>query len=93
MIGISPILSQSMTDAMFALAKDRNIPHQAEVCPGGTGTDADHITACLCGVPGALLSIPQRYMHTPIECIDLHDIAAVGDLMAAYVSKGGVVCE
>jgi len=93
MIGISPILNQSMTKRLFALAKAENIPCQSEVCPGGTGTDADHITACLCGVPGALLSIPQRYMHTPIETVDLRDVAAVGDLMAAYISKGVTVNE
>ena len=93
MIGISPILSQSMTKQMLDLAKAHQIPHQTEVCPGGTGTDADHITACLCGVPGALLSIPQRYMHTPIETVDIRDVAAIGDLMAAYIAKGGSVCE
>lgn len=93
MIGISPILSQPMTKRMLALAKTHDILHQTEVCGGGTGTDADHITACLCGVPGALLSIPQRYMHTPVETVDLRDVAAVGDLMAAYVNEGGAVCE
>lgn len=93
MIGVSPILSQNMTKAMFAIAKEKTIPYQTEVCPGGTGTDADHITACLCGVPGALLSIPQRYMHTPVETIDVNDVMSVGDLMAAYICQGGAVCE
>ena len=93
MIGISPILDQTMTKTMLDLAKDKGIPYQTEVCPGGTGTDADHITACMCGVPGALLSIPQRYMHTPVETVDVRDVAAVGDLMAAYIANGGAVCE
>ena len=93
MIGISPILSQSMTKTILNLAKEQNIPYQTEVCPGGTGTDADHITACLCGVPGALLSIPQRYMHTPVETVDVRDVAAVGDLMTAYIMKGGAAGE
>ena len=89
MIGVSPILSSKMTKALMELAKENGIAYQTEVCPGGTGTDADHITACLLGVPGALLSIPQRYMHTPVETVDLRDVATVGDLMAAYISKGG----
>lgn len=93
MIGISPILSQQMTKKMFDLAQDKSIPYQTEVCPGGTGTDADHITACLCGVPGALLSIPQRYMHTPVETVDMNDVMSVGDLMAAYICEGGTVRE
>ena len=93
MIGISPILSTSMTQRMLALANANHIPYQHEVCGGGTGTDADSITGCLRGVPGALLSIPQRYMHTPIESVDMQDIAAVGNLMAAYVNEGGAVGE
>lgn len=91
MIGVSPILSHTMTKTLFALAEEQGIQYQTEVCPGGTGTDADHITACLQGVPGALLSIPQRYMHTPIETVDLRDVATVGDLMAAYICKGGAI--
>ena len=93
MVGISPILDQAMTQKMLHLADTHSIPYQHEVCGGGTGTDADHITACLRGVPGSLLSIPQRYMHTPIEAVDLRDVAAVGNLMAVYLNEGGAVCE
>ncbi len=89
MIGVSPILDGDMTDKLLALAKEQEIPYQYEVMGGGTGTDADHISGCLYGIPTALLSIPQKYMHTPVEVVDLRDVAAVGDLMAAYICKGG----
>ncbi|MBQ4332897.1 MAG: M20/M25/M40 family metallo-hydrolase [Clostridia bacterium] len=89
MIGISPILSGRMSDRLLSLADECSIPYQTEVMGGRTGTDADHITNALLGVPSALLSIPQRYMHTPIEVVDVRDVAAVGDLMAAYIKKGG----
>ncbi len=89
MIGISPILSTSMTDRLLAIAKEKEIPYQYEVMGGSTGTDADRVTVSLMGVPTALLSIPQRYMHTPIEIVDVRDIATVGDLMAAYIINGG----
>lgn len=89
MVGISPILDSGMSDAMLEIAKENEIPYQYEVMGGGTGTDADHISGCLCGIPTALLSIPQKYMHTPVEVVDLRDVAAVGDLMAAYIRKGG----
>ena len=89
MIGISPILDSAMSDCLIELAKTAEIPYQYEVMGGRTGTDADHISGCLFGVPTALLSIPQRYMHTPVEVVDLRDVAAVGDLMAAYVNRGG----
>lgn len=93
MIGISPILSTPMTDRLLELAKDNDIPYQYEVMGGSTGTDADRVTISLMGVPTALLSIPQRYMHTPIETIDVRDVATVGDLMAAYITEGGAVNE
>ena len=89
MIGISPILDSTMSDALLALAKEQEIPYQYEVMGGGTGTDADHISSCVYGIPTALLSIPQKYMHTPIEMVDVRDVKAVGDLMAAYIRKGG----
>ncbi|MBE6806431.1 MAG: M42 family metallopeptidase [Ruminococcaceae bacterium] len=90
MIGISPILDSGMSDALMAIAKEQEIPYQYEIMGGGTGTDADHISACLTGIPTALLSIPQKYMHTPVEVVDLRDVKAVGDLMAAYIRKGGM---
>lgn len=91
MIGISPILNTPMTDRLFELAKAKEIPYQYEVMGGSTGTDADRVTVSLMGVPTALLSIPQRYMHTPVETVDVRDIATVGDLMAAYITEGGAV--
>ena len=93
MIGVSPILSTTMTDRLLELAKEQEIPYQYEVMGGSTGTDADRVTVSLMGVPTALLSIPQRYMHTPIETVDVRDIATVGDLMTAYIAKGGAVNE
>ena len=58
---------------------------------GSTGTDADVISRENAGIPTALLSIPLRYMHTPTETVDLRDIAAVGELMAAYITERGSV--
>ena len=85
MIGISPILSTTMTDELLKLAQANEIAYQYEVMGGSTGTDADRVTVSLMGVPTALLSIPQRYMHTPIETVDVRDVATVGELMAAYI--------
>lgn len=87
MIGVSPILSSAMTEKLLELAKTRDIPYQYEVMGGSTGTDADRVSVSMMGVPTALLSIPQRYMHTPVETIDVRDIAAVGDLMASYIRE------
>lgn len=85
MIGISPILSGY--DNLVELAKEKEIPYQYEVMGGATGTDADRVTVSLMGVPTMLLSIPQRYMHSPVEVVDVRDVAATGDLMAAYIEQ------
>lgn len=84
MIGISPILDNGMTNAMCRLAKENEIPWQPEVMGGKTGTDSDAIAVANHGVACSLLSIPLRYMHTPVEVIDPEDIHSVVDLIVTY---------
>lgn len=90
MLGISPILDRDMTEQLRTLAETREIPLQYEVMGGTTGTDADMITVAREGIPSALLSIPLRYMHTPVEVASLKDIEAVAALMAAFAETGEV---
>jgi len=98
MIGVSPILSGEMSDALIQTAKDSGIPHQLEVMAGGTGTNADHIATTRAGVKAGLLSIPIKYMHTPVETLALSDLEQTGKLLAAFVKQfgekegGGAVC-
>lgn len=85
MIGISPTLDREMSDKLKKIAQEKNIPYQIEVMNGKTGTDADNIAVTKCGVKTALLSIPQRYMHTPCEVLDMEDIRNTGELLAAFI--------
>ncbi|MBE6731527.1 MAG: M42 family metallopeptidase [Ruminococcaceae bacterium] len=85
MIGISPVLSKTMTKKLTELCKKNNIPYQLEVMGGSTGTDCDDIITQNGGVHTALLSIPQRSMHTPAEICDLEDIENLAKLIALYV--------
>ena len=87
MIGIAPILNRGMFDELLALAKERGIPHTIEAMGGSTGTNADGIAPAAGGVRTGLLSIPQRYMHTPVEVVRLSDVEAVGELIAAYILR------
>ena len=89
MIGISPILNEKMQCELCDLAASNNIPYQYEVMAETTGTDADSISTVGFGVKTALLSIPLRYMHTPVETVSIKDITAVGDLMAAFINEKG----
>ncbi len=85
MIGISPTLDREMSDKLKKIAQEKNIPYQIEVMNGKTGTDADNIAVTKFGVKTALLSIPQRYMHTPCEVLDMEDIRNTGELLAAFI--------
>lgn len=85
MIGIAPSLDRKIWKKLQNLAKEQEIPSQNEVMGGGhTGTNADSILTERGGIRTGLISLPLRYMHTPIEVARLCDIEAVGKLLAAY---------
>ncbi len=84
MIGVSAVLDKAMTDRLKAAAENRNIPYTIEVMPSSTGTNADAISVSRSGVKCCTVSIPIRYMHTPIETVDIRDIEAAAQLIAAY---------
>ena len=51
---------------------------------GTTGTDADKISISAGGVRTVILSIPLKYMHTPVEVVDLGDIENTAKLIAEF---------
>lgn len=85
MIGISPILDRQFSKELLDLAKENQIPYQTEVMAGRTGTNADAISICGSGVRCALVSIPEKYMHTPAEVVDTADVEQTAALLAAFV--------
>ncbi len=89
MICISPILSKAMSNKFIDIAKSENIPYQLEPVSGRTGTNADHISTARCGVSSAVISIPQRYMHTPCEVVSIADVENTARLIAEYIICGG----
>ena len=80
MIGVAPSLS-------------RDISNQLEIMNGATGTTSDVITSSKSGIPGGLLSIPLKYMHTPVELIDTVDVENTAKLLAQYILEGGPRCD
>ena len=81
------VTGKEITSKLLALAKERGIPHTIEAMGGSTGTNADGIAPAAGGVRTGLLSIPQRYMHTPVEVVRLSDVEAVGERIAAYILR------
>lgn len=84
-IGISPVLDRALMQNMKDLARKNDIPFQHDVMSSLTGTNADKINVSRSGVKTALLSIPLRSMHTPVEVIDLRDIDNTAKLIAAFI--------
>ena len=89
MICISSVMDRVMSQKLISLAKEQDIPYQLEPIAGATGTNGDHIAVSRGGVKTAVVSIPQRYMHTPVEVITLSDVENTARLIAAYINCGG----
>lgn len=87
MIGYSPALSRKYSELLVSLAKEYEIPYQKEIMNGRTGTNADHITISKSGIPTALVSLPQRNMHTPVEMVDIRDIESCAKLIARFIER------
>ncbi len=88
MIGIAPILNRKMADDMIEISQKNEYPYQIEVMEGSkTGTNADEITITRNGVRTEVVSLPLKYMHTPVEMIEISDIKSVGRLIAEYIKK------
>ena len=87
MIGISPALSSEISHTLIDIAEKENIPYQTEVMNGRTGTNADVISLCEGGIKCGLISIPLRYMHTPVEVICTDDVLSVSRLIVSYIKR------
>lgn len=88
-IGMGPNMTWSLTDRMVAKAKTNGIPYQLEVMEGHTGTNGWYMQTCLEGIPTSVVSLPLKYMHSPIEVVSLEDMEQTARLLAAFVRDLG----
>jgi endoglucanase len=68
------------------VSKSKEIPVQYEVGEGGT-TDATSIHLTKTGIPTGVLSVPARYIHTPVEVIDLNDLEKTAELVLECIKQ------
>ena len=66
------------------VAKDLEIELQHEAQSSTSGTDTDAIFWTRGGIPSALISLPNRYMHSPVEVVNLKDLKRIPELMAGF---------
>jgi len=75
------ILNKRLTDTAIRLAEEKGIKYQLGIEAGNTGTNANAIQLTRKGVAVALLGLPLKYMHSPVEVISLSDAEAVAALL------------
>jgi len=84
-----PNIHPKLFDLMVDVAKKKKIPYQIEANSGPTGTDANFLQLNRSGVITGLVSVPNRYMHSPCEMIHADDVGSVIDLMAETAARIG----
>ena len=69
------------------VASAAKIPLQHETVSATSGTDTDVIFWTRGGIPSALISLPNRYMHSPVEVVNLKDLDQIAKLMAGFAKS------
>jgi putative aminopeptidase FrvX len=91
--GDGPVIERGSTmnpalfEMLYETAQREGIPFTIAAAARGTGTDADAIHLSRAGIPTGLISIPLRYMHSPVEMVQLDDIDACARLIAAFAQS------
>jgi endoglucanase len=86
-IGRGSTLSPKVTELLIETAEAEGIEYTLAASGRGTSTDADVLQISRSGIPTGLVSIPLRYMHSPVEMVDLRDVEAVVELLAAFGAR------
>ena len=83
-IDLGPAIHPVVREGLINTAKKAKIDIQITADGGRTGTDADSIFKTRGGIPSAVVSPPNRYMHTTVEIINLVDLENIPKLLAEY---------
>jgi putative aminopeptidase FrvX len=82
-----PNMNPVVVDRLMKLAEAGGIPYQPAASGRATGTDANTMQISRGGVATGLVSIPNRYMHSPVEMISLDDLDRSADLLASFALR------
>jgi endoglucanase len=86
-VTVGPVVNPAVSDLLRETAGAQGIAHCVEVYSDRTLTDADAFHVSRAGVPTGVVSIPVRYMHSPVELCSLDDLEAVIALAAAFARR------
>ncbi|MEG0777356.1 MAG: M20/M25/M40 family metallo-hydrolase [Oscillospiraceae bacterium] len=88
-IGVGPSMNRSITNALFETARKNKLSFQTEVMGGSSGTNGWVFQVSREGVSTAVLSLPIKYMHSPVETMDLADAEAIVSLLTEFIINIG----
>jgi len=94
-LGDGPVVARGsanhprVVEAVRDAAGEAAIDVQLQATGSRTGTDADAFYTSRGGIPSLNVGVPNRYMHTPVEVLDLDDLDAAAALLAAFARSAG----
>lgn len=86
-IGIGPNINMKLYKRLVELCEKNSITYQTEVMAGNSGTNAWPIQISRGGVATAVLSVPLKYMHSPIETFDVSDAQVASDILVKLLEN------
>jgi endoglucanase len=86
-LDVGPFVHPKVLARLRELAKEHHLPYELHAHTSHSGTDADEVALVREGIPTAVVSIPNRYMHSPSEMIDLDDADTIVKLLALYAGN------
>lgn len=86
-LGHGPNIHPYLFKRFKGLAERLDIPCATEIMPTSSGTDGMALQVSAAGIPTFVMSIPIRYMHTPVELVALNDIQQAGRLLAEFIAS------
>lgn len=81
------MLHPKISELLYDVATEHELPFTLESLGRHTGTDADAVHASRSGIPTGVVSVPLRYMHSPVELISLADVQVAAELIAAFAKR------
>lgn len=86
-IGFGANIHPALAKRICEICEEIEMPYTKDPLPNMSGTDAVGIQTAVGGVMTGVVSIPLRYMHTPVEVITMKDVRRAGRLMAEFISR------
>ncbi len=86
-LGVGPNIHPYLLKKFKQISESIEVPYSIETMPRSSGTDGMAFQVSRNGIPNMVLSIPLRYMHTPVEAVALSDIQRTGRLLASFIKS------